>query len=179
VSTAYLRAASSRAMPYTIRPAESIDIAAIRNLAAAVWPVAYRDILSPEQLAYMLELFYSEEALTEQMEVRGHQFFLALDEADVAVGFASFSVSREVAHLHKLYVLPQTQGSGTGAALLRHCEIGAKQASASVMQLNVNRHNRAKAFYEHQGYDVILEEDIHIGEGFYMNDYRMAKQLAS
>jgi ribosomal protein S18 acetylase RimI-like enzyme len=46
------------------------------------------------------------------------------------------------------------------------------------MQLNVNRHNRAKAFYERQGYHVILEEDIAIGDGFFMNDYRMEKRLA-
>ena len=164
-------------MAYTIRPAGFTDITTIQHLAAAVWPAAYRDILSSEQLAYMLNLFYSEEALEEQMNQKSHRFFLAEGLAG-AVGFASFSRGADaIAHLHKLYVLPLTQGSGAGAALLVHCEAEAVNTEAKAMQLNVNRHNRAKAFYERQGYRIIHEEDIGIGGGFFMNDYRMEKRL--
>lgn len=164
-------------MPHTVRPADLADIASIQAIAAAVWPVAYCDILSPEQLAYMLDLFYSADALAEQMQTKAHRFFVASDETNVPVGFASFSVSGEVAYLHKLYVLPHTQGIGTGAHLLRSCEENAARSGAAAMQLNVNRHNRAKAFYERHGYHVIHEEDIAIGAGFFMNDYRMTKRL--
>ena len=164
-------------MAHDIRSAGPADIASIQRLAAAVWPVAYRDILSPEQLRYMLELLYSAEALREQMRTKGHCFLLATDDAGASVGFASFSVSGNEAHLHKLYVLPQTQGTGTGAALLHRCEEEAASAAVRVIQLNVNRHNRAQAFYERQGYRVIFEEDIAIGAGFFMNDYRMEKRL--
>lgn len=164
-------------MPHTVRSASLADIPSIQGIAAVVWPVAYRDILSPEQLAYMLRLFYSEDALTDQMQTRGHQFYMALDEAEVSVGFASFSVGGEGAHLHKLYVLPQTQGTGIGATLLDHCEEKAARTGAVAMQLNVNRHNRAKTFYERLGYRVVFEDDIDIGAGFFMNDYRMEKPL--
>ncbi len=164
-------------MAYTIRPAGPPDLATIQQLAAAVWPVAYRDILSSKQLAYMLGLFYSEEALADQMARKEHRFFLAADDAKTPVGFASFSVKDGMAHLHKLYVLPQTQGSGVGAALVAHCEAAALKANAATMQLNVNRRNRAKTFYERYGYHVIHEEDIAIGGDFFMNDYRMEKPL--
>lgn len=167
-------------MAFTIVPAGPQDIDAIQGIAAAVWPVAYRDILSSAQLAYMLDLFYSREALQEQMLGRGHQFLLAKGLVEQVVGFASFSVDRQrTAHVHKLYVLPQTQGGGAGKDLLKHCEDAARESEAVTMQLNVNRHNRAKSFYGHHGYCVILEEDIAIGNGYFMNDYRMEKSLHS
>ena len=47
------------------------------------------------------------------------------------------------------------------------------------LQLNVNRNNKAKEFYERQGFAVIKEEDIDIGNGYLMNDYVMEKVLSS
>ena len=45
------------------------------------------------------------------------------------------------------------------------------------MLLNVNRRNKAKQFYEHLGFTIISEEDIDIGQGYFMNDYVMEKKL--
>jgi ribosomal protein S18 acetylase RimI-like enzyme len=41
-----------------------------------------------------------------------------------------------------------------------------------VLDLNVNRNNQAKHFYEKIGFNVIREEDIPIGP-YWMNDYVM------
>ena len=164
-------------MQYDICVAGPADTPSIQQIARTVWPIAYRDILSPAQLRYMLDAFYSEQALLAQMHEKGHRFFLAKDSNGTPLGFASYSANDGLAHLHKLYVLPSTQVTGCGAAILRHCENEAKNIGASSMQLNVNRHNRATSFYEHHGYQVIFEEDIPIGRGYYMNDYRMEKQL--
>ena len=45
-----------------IRLADSSDFSTIQQLAHQIWPVAYASILAPEQLHYMLNLFYSPEA---------------------------------------------------------------------------------------------------------------------
>jgi ribosomal protein S18 acetylase RimI-like enzyme len=45
------------------------------------------------------------------------------------------------------------------------------------LELNVNRYNKARQFYEKLGFTVIKEEDIDIGEGFFMNDYVMARSI--
>jgi hypothetical protein len=42
-----------------IRKATKDDISLINAMAKKIWPVTYRAILSPEQLAYMLGLLYS------------------------------------------------------------------------------------------------------------------------
>lgn len=71
------------------RHASIADIRIIRAIAHTAWPVAYGSILSPAQLAYMLELMYSEAALREQMTVKGHRFIIAEDKGQ-PVGFAGF-----------------------------------------------------------------------------------------
>ena len=67
---------------------ESIPV--IQNLAERTWQIAYSSIISPEQMKYMLDLFYSEASLKKQIQ-DGHQFIIAKEKGK-AVGFASYSV---------------------------------------------------------------------------------------
>lgn len=48
---------------------------------------------------------------------------------------------------------------------------------AKALQLQVNRRNNAKYFYEKNGFSVIKEFDFDIGNGYVMDDYVMEKQL--
>ena len=97
------------------------DIDLIRQLAYATWPHAYGEIISAEQVSYMLDLIYSKEALINQVENLNHQFII-IKENHKAAGFASYSPKQPndntVFRLHKLYVLPDQQGKGTGKRLL-------------------------------------------------------------
>ncbi len=79
--------------------------------------------------------------------------------------------------LHKIYVLPSQQGKGSGKFIIDQLTNAMKIKGASALQLNVNRNNPAKSFYEKIGFAVIKEEDIDIGSGYFMNDYVMEKKL--
>jgi diamine N-acetyltransferase len=155
------------------------DIPTIQFLAETIWPKAYSDIISATQLRYMLDLFYSKNALTIQIE-KGHLFILA-KENDTAIGFASFSqksvLEKHIFRLHKIYVLPYIPTKGIGSYLLSHICNTSKQAGASSLELNVNKYNTAKLFYEKKGFNIISEEVIDIGQGFVMDDYVMMKLL--
>lgn len=163
-----------------IRQATVADINIIRQLALATWPVAYAKILSPAQLHYMLQLIYSPEALTLQMQEKKHRFIL-LYEDEQPVGFASYSEKDvtlpHIFRLHKLYVLPIQQGKGSGMQLLDYVIRQVQSAGATQLELNVNRDNPAVHFYEKKGFSVLSKEDIDIGEGYFMNDYIMALPL--
>ena len=165
----------------TIRAATVNDIPAIRQLASDTWPNAYGHILSAEQIAYMLELFYSTESLQQQMLAQ-HVSFLLLEDDNKPVGFASFAAKagdEKIYHLHKLYVLDEMQGTGAGKALLQAVAAQCSDSGASRLRLNVNRHNKALHFYIKQGFAIAGQEDIDIGNGYFMNDFIMEKELAS
>ena len=121
--------------------------------------------------------FRQNEALEKQFET-GHQFLLILDE-NKALGFAGFELSYDTTNtkLHKLYVLPETQGKGLGVVLLNAVERAANAANQQSIILNVNRYNKAFDFYKKHGFEVICREDIDIGNGYFMNDYVMEKKL--
>jgi len=160
----------------TIRKASVDDIPLIRDLTYKVWPQTYSSILTKEQIDYMLNMMYSESSLKEQME-KDHEFVLVYDDQE-PVGFASFSlIATQVYKLHKIYVLPSQQGKGTGKYIIDELAKTMKAKGSTALQLNVNRNNKAKTFYEKLGFTVIKEEDIDIGNGYLMNDYVMEKKL--
>ena len=160
-----------------IRLADNDDINIIGWLAQQIWPAAYKDILTQAQLEYMLQRIYSPDSLKEQMRL-SHQFLIAeLDEEPV--GFASYSSLADpgVFKLQKLYVLPELHGKGLGKALLDFVTESVLSLGATTLRLNMNRHNKAKEFYERNGFRVVGEENIDIGNNYFMNDYVMEKQF--
>ncbi len=158
-----------------IKPAGVNDLPVVRELACRIWPYAYGEILSVQQLEYMLEKVYSLSSLQHQLTVQKHQFIIVF-ENEVPIGFASFSPHEDdfkVYHLNKIYVLPQQQGKNIGKQILDYVIEQIKKSGAASLQLNVNRNNKALHFYKKQGFKIIREEDIDIDEGYFMNDYVM------
>lgn len=141
--------------------------------------MAYISIIGAEQVAYMLELFYNEDTIVQQIKT-GEQTYILLEEDGRPVGFAAYSPRAEhtgIYKLHKLYCISTLHGKGYGRMLLEGVEKKARATGATRLELNVNRHNPAKTFYEKMGYAIAYEEDIDIGKGYWMNDYVMGKDL--
>ncbi len=162
----------------TIRNAAVDDFSVIRQIAYDTWPVSYESIISQPQIEYMLDLIYNIESLKNQSNNLKHQFILALNSINIPVAFASFSVSEinnSRCRLHKLYVLPDYHNKGIGKIMLSHIISEISSKGINSIELNVNRHNNALNFYLQNNFQIIREEDIDIGNGFFMNDYVMEK----
>lgn len=167
-----------------IRPATYEDIPRIRENADKVFRHTYAEILTPEQMDYMIDWMYSEESLRHQIGTPGKAFFLA-EEGDDFGGYASVEVQgrkddgTQIYHLQKIYVMPRFQGTGLGKMLFEHVmdylvTVGGKPFR---VELNVNRHNKAVGFYEKMGMFRDREGDFPIGHGYYMNDYIYAIEV--
>lgn len=147
------------------------DIPLIQSIAELTWRPTYGHILTEEQTLFMLDMMYSSESLTRQFETN---IFIFAYEGDTPLGFAGFEPKdNEVMKLHKLYMLPAAQGKGIGKLLIQDVAKHAKQQGLKSVHLNVNRNNKAIGFYEKQGFKIIKEEDINIGNDYWMNDYVM------
>ncbi len=161
---------------FSIRNAAVADIPLIRELCFNVWPQTYAHLLTQEQIDYMLEMMYSATSLQQQME-EGAQFIIVYDDAE-PVGFASYQeIKPAVFKLHKIYVLTSQQGKGTGRFIIDHIINEIRPQGASALQLQVNRENKARNFYEKLGFTTIEELDLDIGNGYFMRDYIMEKKL--
>ena len=163
----------------TITKATSSDYKTIQEIAYQTWPDTYGAILSKEQLDFMLDAFYSEAALNDNVVSKGHHFLLAKED-DIFLGFASYEHNYQEnnrTRIHKIYILPQTQGKGIGKGLIEYIEKLALENHSAALSLNVNRLNKAYTFYQKKGFEVIEEVDIEIGHGYLMEDYVMEKRL--
>lgn len=160
-----------------IRKATERDIQAIHQMAEEIWWPAYRDILSKEQIQFMLEEMYSVKNLKLQMS-EGIEFLL-VERDQIPVAFAGYSLTepdKQIYKLHKIYVLPSEQGKGTGKSLIEYISSLIKSQGATILELNVNRANPAKYFYERLGFGIHKTVDIPFHH-FVMNDYIMRKSL--
>ena len=160
----------------TMRYASVADIPLIRTLVKQSWPQTYEKTLSRRQILYMMKLLYSETALEKQMQ-EGHQFIIVYNNS-IPVGFASYGkLEPAIYKLHKIYLLINQQGRGTGRFTIEQVIADITPKGATILRLNVNRHNKAKAFYEKLGFTVVKEEKIDIGSGYFMDDYILEKNL--
>ncbi|CAN5712161.1 GNAT family N-acetyltransferase [soil metagenome] len=163
-----------------ISQAAKSDIPVIQKIARQTWPATFSNIISEGKLNYMLEMMYSIGSLIEQMEENGHCFILAKNNRK-SVGFASYELNyknSKTTKIHKLYVLPETQGQGVGKLLINEVTELAKQNDNDVLLLDVNRNNPAIQFYERFGFNKLREENEPIGGGYMMEYYVMEKQLS-
>ncbi len=157
---------------------KSEDLVVVQKIAFETWPICYQNIISQEQINYMLDLMYSLDSLRNQLTEKKHVFILAKEEESY-VGFASFEINAELNNtkLHKLYVLPEIQGKNIGKQLIKFVEDSALEKGQEAVFLNVNKNNPAIKFYERMNYKVSNQIVINIGNGYVMDDYIMEKKL--
>lgn len=163
---------------FSIRTAKIDELPLIQQLAQQIWPPTFGKILTREQIEYMLNMMYSLDSLQKQWN-EGVLFLIA-EESQRPVGFAGVQKNYQNSgktKIHKLYLLPETQGKGYGRKLIDQIAQHAQQNGDSSLMLNVNRFNKAYKFYLKTGFERVGEEDIDIGQGFLMEDAIMEKPL--
>lgn len=155
------------------------DIHIIQSLAEVIWPHTFKNMLSKDQIAYMMNMMYSTESLISQLNEGCH--FLLVKDGDEYIGYVSYENNynnTSWTKVHKIYLLPSIQGTGIGHKLIDSVSHIALQNNNSELSLNVNRDNlKAINFYNRMGFEVIHSEDNDIGCGYLMTDYVMNKKL--
>lgn len=162
-----------------IRQLTKEELSKVQSIAHRTWPSTFANILSPEQIEYMLNWMYDLQMLESQLD-KGHIFLLSEENA-VELGFAGFELNYSEgpkAKLHKIYLLPEAQGKGAGKALILEVAGRAKKAGQKSLLLNVNKYNqKAIDFYLKMGFQEIHKEVIDIGNGYVMDDVVMELNL--
>ncbi|RIW16456.1 GNAT family N-acetyltransferase [Algoriphagus lacus] len=162
-----------------IRLLHKEELTKVQSIAHRTWPSTFANILSPEQIEYMLNWMYDLKMLESQME-KGHTFLMA-EENGKELGFAGFELNYSEgpkAKLHKIYLLPEAQGKGAGKALILEVADRARKTGQKSLLLNVNKYNqKAIDFYTRIGFNELYKEVIDIGNGYIMDDVVMELNL--
>ena len=172
-------ALSSPAIPLATRPATVDDIPLLRELAERIWRVSYAAMIASEQIDFMLGWMYGPEQIAKELN-EGVAWEVAMADGEPIGFFAIGFEEPPRAKLHKLYLLPERQGSGLGQVLIERAHEVAASRGAREVWLQVNKGNtRAIRAYERAGYAVERSAVFDIGHGFVMDDFVMHRALTS
>jgi len=160
-----------------IRELASTELNIIEDLANIIWPVSFKEMISIEQIEYMLEWMYNPEKLKEN-NLNGHNYAIYSGN-DKPLGFVSYEIIKDQSNvrIHKLYVHHECQKKGIGKKLLEYAIKKGQEQKMKQLDLFVNRTNPAVSFYEFLGFTIEEEIDLDIGNGYFMNDYRMKLKI--
>ncbi len=155
-----------RGQPFVVRSATVAQLPGVRLVAERTWQATYKGKIPKGQIEQFLERAYSLESLEQSLHRLGAGMLVA-SSGDQIVGYAMAGPNREgVGELFALYVLPAWQGTGTGHLLWQHATTHLRQGGFTEMVLWVlDRNERARRFYEHEGAIAWTERPFPIGSG--------------
>ena len=162
----------------SFKKATDQDITLLQELAEKSWNSAYANILSTDQIEYMLTEMYAKDELFKQLQNPNYQYYLILSDV-IPAGFIGFEFhyEKETTKLHRIYLLNEFKGKGLGKKGLDFMKKMAAETSDKRIILNVNKENSARKMYESQGFKVFKEEVFDIGNGYVMDDFLMEHLL--
>jgi len=160
-------------MKYSIITINDDRFAELEKTADVIWHQCYKDLLSFDQITYMLGKFLSVDAFKRQAE-EGY-IYRGLIMDDEIVGFTGSRKQGDRVFLSKLYLLEKYHGLGLGKILMDDCI--SLYPECSSVYLTVNKNNSSYNIYRHLGFEVIDSVVTDIGEGFVMDDYVMERRL--
>ncbi len=111
-------------------------------LARVIWHAHCPEIISREQIEFMLSRMYSLPTLRDDPYVRNICFVRLLVGGRMG-GFAAYGPTDGPATflLHKLHLLPELHGRVLACLLPGHCEADAMELGARQLKLRVNKQN--------------------------------------
>lgn len=165
-------------MAITFTPLTRNDYATVAALGQTIWHQHYSQIISHEQIDYMLNGRYTADNLGGYLTSASKRLYLVRD-GDTPIGYFSYARQSEAEmKLEQLYLLADYRGRGIGRDMLTFVETAARQLGCTRMMLTVNKQNRDSIrVYEKNGYTVREEAVFDIGNGYVMDDYVMEKEL--
>ena len=151
-------------------PVQDEDVDAISEMAREIWEAIYPDIISHEQIEYMLAWMYSPDKIRSELNSGYAYHFMEWNSS--RIGYLEFSKESDHIFLHKIYLKPEFHGKGVGSAALQWLIDLCEEKKCPAIRLRVNKANdAAKRAYERNGFQIIDSICEDIGGGYVMDDY--------
>jgi ribosomal protein S18 acetylase RimI-like enzyme len=165
------------------------DLPELADLAAQTFPLACPPAVTAQNVAAFIDENLSEVRFADYLadpdrlllivrndgRMTGYAMLIrgVPDDADVQRAV----VQRPAVEISKMYVLPDSHGAGTSAALMAEAVKRAEELAAKCVWLGVNQHNqRAQRFYAKHGFSVNGTKTFRLGSGI-ENDYVMVRPV--
>lgn len=152
-------------------------IVELANTAKDIWNEYFINIITQEQIDYMVERFQSVTALRKAIKEEGYTYYMAYD-SDQVIGYCGVKVDQDRLFLSKLYVRKEMRGKKVSSKLLNKAIAFAKEQGCKAIYLTCNKYNtNSLELYAYKGFKTIDSVQTDIGHGFIMDDYILQLDL--
>lgn len=146
-------------------------------LADEIWHEYFADLLSVEQIDYMVEKFLSFPVMRE-LSVHGSYGYWQVRVDGILAGFIGLEFQPDRLFLSKLYLRREMRGLHLGSRMLEMVYGQAKSHGYSRVWLTCNKYNaHSLDVYRAKGFVTFDAQVTDIGHGYVMDDYFMEKVL--
>ena len=153
---------------------DSEHIKKVAALANEIWRETYAGIVSDAQIEYMLANLQSAEAIKRYIEKDNHLYYLMQDDSGF-VGYFAVQIQKDKMFLSKLYVRKESRRQGYAKKCIEFLFDMAQTQNCTEIYLTAAKGNiRAMDAYGKLGFKIVSEIKIDIGNGFFMDDYKMS-----
>jgi len=153
-----------------LKPVSQDEIGQLQQLASEIWNQHYIEIISKEQIDYMLELFHSKQRILEEIS-RGC-IWMMLWNNEKPVGYLMLKPEKSGMYLSKIYLKKEVRRKGFGKLMIDFVKKTAIEHKLYKVSLNVNKHNTDTIrFYEKSGFKKVGEGVFEIGNSYVMDDF--------
>lgn len=153
------------------------QIKVLADTANIIWHEAFINIITLEQIEYMIEKFQSFNALSEAINKNNYKYYLIKSD-NVVMGYTGLHEENGKLFLSKLYILKEYRGKQVSSKTFEFIESFAKERKLKSVWLTVNRNNsHAIEVYKHKGFVITRTQVADIGNGFVMDDYIFEKTI--
>ncbi len=154
------------------------EIQDVAILASEIWHDYFIDIISEEQIDYMLDKFQSYSALKEQIE-NGYEYF-KIYSGHTFAGFFGIHEEDGELFLSKLYLHKDSRHQHLSTQAFHYMLDLCRVRGLKKIWLTCNRHNKNSLdIYQHWGFSITREQKTDIGSGFCMDDYILEYDTAA
>lgn len=160
------------------RITDSDELRRLAELADKIWHECFIDIISAEQIDYMVDKFQSYDAMLTQISSQGYSYCGVYDDGDLCgyIGMKPDTDGRFF--LSKLYLRSDKRGQGIATQMMKRVFDEAESCGRNRVYLTVNKYNtHAIDVYKRLGFTVAEAAVTDIGNGFVMDDYVMECKL--
>ncbi len=165
------------------------DLPDLADVAARTFPLACPPSVTPQNITAFIDENLSEARFADYLADPDRLLLIARD-AGRMIGYAMLirgvpddeDVQRAVelrpaVEISKIYVLPDSHGAGTSAALMAEAVKWAEESDAKCMWLGVNQRNqRAQRFYTKHGFSITGTKTFRLGTAI-ENDYVLVRPV--
>lgn len=153
------------------------NISELAILASQIWHEYWVEILSIEQIDYMVDKFQSELAIKNQIENENYVYFFIQNDNE-NVGYIGLSKKVDYLFLSKFYIKKDYRNKGIGTQTFEFIKEFAIHNCYKKIQLTVNKNNKNTIeAYKKWGFEIVNSVVSPIGNGFVMDDYIMEYNL--